>query len=472
MLLRGSSGKTYLVNNNHFASGGEGSIHEIPGTGLVAKIYIASERTRWKREKLEGMVELSRKFKNSAIAWPLDLLFDSSGFVGFVMRKFEDTKMLSVVFTQKTYTFKDKLAIAISLCERVAEIHSVRQCIGDLSDNNIGIKGKTVYLYDADSFQFVNYTSKIKYRCCVYTKGFAAPEVLLKMKAEGTIKGMKTTPYTQEADLFVLAIHLFKLLCGSHPFSCSANATINVTLNDNIQSGYSPFFSKRRSGCDIPAYAVDPHFLPKDILQLFYKAFIIGHKSPAARPSASEWIMALKKLNAKPTKKCLKNHIFLKENKACPFCEVDRRFKRIAHHCARQPQTVNATTVNNSKKAAPNKPKIKHTIGFWLTTLALSIIIQAIIAYFMYCSPSFYNANLSEMDIFMQFIIFAAGIIGPVIHNIYSSNETFMNYISPVIISPLSSIAIVVAIYLLSIGLSLLIAFAVVAMIVGILSEL
>lgn len=475
MFLRGGSGKIYNINTTPFANGGEGSIHTIPGSNLVAKIYNKNERTSWKHEKIEGMVKLSSSFRNSSIAWPLESLFDSGGFVGFVMRKFDNTKMLSVAFTKKAFTFKDKLAIAISLCERVSEIHANKQCIGDLSDNNIGIKDKTVYLFDADSFQFSDYTTKTKYRCCVFTDGFVAPEILTKMNSCGNIKAMKISPYNVESDLFVLAIHVFKLLCGSHPFACAVDSNITSTpsLNENIQNGYSPFFAKK-TGYNIPAYAADPHFLPKEVQYLFYKAFISGHKNPMLRPSANEWILALRNLNAQPTKKCKQNatHIFLKENKSCPFCEANERINSIAHHSVRQPQPTTTTLANNSPKTVPSKTKVKHTTAFWVATLSISIIAQAIIAYLMYFSPSFCNANPSDMDIVMQVVIFVAGIIGPIIYNVNSNKETFMSYVSSIMISPLSSVAVVAAILLLGVSLGLIIAFGAVAMIVGILSDL
>ena len=476
MILRGSSGKIYNINSTPFANGGEGSIHTIPGSNLVAKIYNKNERTSWKREKIEGMVRLSSSFRNSSIAWPLESLFDSAGFVGFVMQKFGNAKMLSVAFTKKAFTFKDKLAIAISLCERVSEIHANKQCIGDLSDNNIGIKDKTVYLYDADSFQFSDYTTKTKYRCCVFTDGFVAPEILTKMNSCGNIKAMKTSPYTVESDLFVLAIHIFKLLCGSHPFACAvdSNTTSIPSLNENIQNGYSSFFAKK-TGFNIPAYAADPHFLPKEVQYLFYKAFISGHKNPMLRPSANEWIIALRNLNAQPTKKCKQNanHVFLKENKSCPFCEANKRINSIAHNPGIQNKPKATTPMaNNYPATVQNKPKAKHTATFWVTTLTLSIITQAIIAYLMYFSPSFCNASPSNMDIVMQVVIFMAGVIGPIIYNINSNKETFMSYVSSIMISPLSSAGVIVAMLLLGASLGLILAFGVVAMIVGILSEI
>lgn len=474
MILRDSSGKIYSINDTPFANGGEGSIHNIQGSSLVAKIYKKPERTFWKQEKITGMVRVSSLFKNSLIAWPLETLFDATGFVGFIMQKFENTKMLSVAFTKKTYTFKEKLAIAISLCERVSEIHSIKQCIGDLSDNNIGIKDTTVYLFDADSFQFSDFVAKAKYRCCVFTDGFVAPEVLIKMNSYGNIKTMRNSPYTKESDLFVLAIHIFKLLCCSHPFACATDTTITnpPSLNENIQNGYSPFFA-RKNGFNIPAYAVDPHFLTKGVQYLFYKAFVEGHKNPSARPTANDWIMVLRDLNSKPIKKCKQNtnHIFLKENRSCPFCEADKRINNIAQNSARQPQSPLATMANISQKVTSARHKIKHSFNFWFATLSLSFVIQAIIMYIMCFSPLLDNYTLSDTDIIVQIIIFIAGIVGPIIYNNISSKEKVINYVCSIIISPLSSVIAVIAILVLSVGLALMLAFGIVAIIIGILSS-
>lgn len=474
MILRGSSGKIYNINSTPFANGGEGSIHAISGSNLVAKIYNKNERTSWKREKIEGMVRLSSSFRNSSIAWPLESLSDSVGFVGFVMQKFDNAKMLSVAFTKKTFSFKDKLAIAISLCERVSEIHANKQCIGDLSDNNIGIKDKTVYLYDADSFQFSDYATKTKFRCCVFTDGFVAPEILTKMNSYGNIKAMKNSPYTAESDLFVLAIHVFKLLCGSHPFACAVDSNITSTpsLNENIQKGYSPFFAKK-TGFNIPAYAADPHFLPKEVQYLFYKAFILGHKNSMLRPSANEWILALRSLNSQPTKKCRQNanHIFLKENRSCPFCEANKRINSIASNSVRQTQpTTTVTMANNPQKVTPAKSKIKHSFNFWFTTLLLSFVIQAVIVYMMCFSPLSNSYTPSGTDVIIQLIIFIAGLVGPIIYNNRSSKERVINYACSIAISPLSSAIAIIAILVLSVGTALMLAFGIVAIIIGILN--
>lgn len=490
MILKGGSMKIYNVTDTPFAGGGEGSIHAIQGSNsLVAKIYKPAERTRWRREKISGMARESSAFRNAQIAWPLDVLFDTSGFVGFIMQKFRNVDMMSVAFVKKPYSFKDKIGIAISLCKRVAEIHSTNQIIGDLSDTNIGIKDNEVYLFDADSFQFLDFSTKSLYRCCVFTDGFVAPEVLNKMSSSGSIKAMKNTPYSKEADLFVLAIHIFKLLCGSHPFACRTVKMVRKvpSLNDNIKDGYSPFFA-RRNGFSIPAYSADPHFLPKSIQMLFYKAFVEGYNNPRARPTAKEWLAALRELNSKPVQKCRQNHVYLKDNKGCPFCDAERRtnLKTVqiaAQNAVRRPvkqtQPAAPALVNNSPtKVTPKvtpakpKPKIKHSFDFWFIVLAVSAVIQTGIIYILCFSPLFGGYNtISGTDVLVQILIFAAGIIGPSIYIKKTRGERVINYLFAILISPVSSVAAIVSIFVLTAGTALAAALAVIAIIIGIVSN-
>ena len=67
--------------------------------------------------------------------------------------------------------------------------------------------------------------------------------------------------------------------------------------------------------------------LPKEIAELFTRAFIQGKIDPKQRPSALEWHTALEQFESK-LKICNKNitHLYLEDLVACPWCEADNRY--------------------------------------------------------------------------------------------------------------------------------------------------
>ena len=90
---------------------------------------------------------------------------------------------------------------------------------------------------------------------------------------------------------------------------------------------------RRDSYCFKPGYkhqsaAILPlEALPKDIADLFTRAFIIGKTDPKQRPDAAEWHRVLIHYEESLVT-CKDNplHQYDRKNSKCPFCEADRQF--------------------------------------------------------------------------------------------------------------------------------------------------
>lgn len=482
MVLTNEKGALLFVEDNHFAQGGEGSIHTVLGYNLVAKIYNDKERTPWREKKLLGMTAISTT-DFPGIAWPKAVLYERGNFVGFVMENIANTEKLSTIFINNPgkYNFKDKLDIAISLCERVSFIHSKNQCIGDFSDQNIGVRGNTAFLYDADSFQFNDYLlSKQKYRCVVYTDDYVAPEVLKALDKYKSLRKMPTTAYSIQSDLFVLAIHIFKLLYGCHPFACRVTGNAQQPcINDSIKNGFSPFFIKR-TGFDIPISAPPLTQLPVNLQTMFETAFITGNQNPHVRPTADRWLTALKLLRQMPMKTCSKKHAYLEQtNTDCPWCKAIKKMHAngvVPSHppvmAKPQPTPGNTPTYvapspPPGRYITPPPPKVKHSAKFWTVAIVSALIVQ----FAFWIMLLNFTSISSSGDLVLYGIMSAAGIIGPILFcRKIIKKERWWSYLAAVAASPLFMAASVAALLAISVGASFLLVIGILAFIISLLN--
>lgn len=343
--LYGMSGKAYQLDSSPIGSGGEGNIYRlINDNGQVAKIYHSSNRSLEIEQKLIFMVKKPPSSRvMSQVAWPLDILYDSQQkFCGFIMPKLSITDELQVLYQYppqkyKNLTTKQKIIVAENICAVISDIHKAGYVFGDFNPRNIGIDIKTgrVAFLDTDTYHIVLDKSNNKaYRCIVCLDGYVAPELLTKIDMEKINKDAyalaSLDTFTKETDYFALAIHLFKLLMNGYtPF----NGIKEVDSASQASPGVGNVAIRRDNYCFKPgnkpqSSAVPPiDTLPKEIAELFTRAFIYGRRDPKQRPSALEWYGALVKYE-NSLKNCAQNpaHQYYKTLAACPWCEADTRY--------------------------------------------------------------------------------------------------------------------------------------------------
>lgn len=338
MILKGLSGKSYQLAAKPFSDGAEGDIYSIPAMpGGAVKVYHADCITRELEQKLLVMYKHppSREIF-SQIAWPVDLVYDLNGaFQGFVMLRFNVTDGLNDIYAyppKKNISYKAKVIIAQNICAVISEIHKAGFIFGDFNPKNIGIDLNTCHVafFDTDSYHIVD--GPRTYRCKVCWDGYVAPELLKKCepyKTDAYARAPLPT-FTRETDNFALAIHIFRLLMNGYtPF--------NGIREDESVSTASPGTGnqaiKRDNYCFKPgnkpqAVAVPPlSALPKEIADLFTRAFISGRIDPARRPTAVEWHKAL--LNYENSLvSCPNNnsHMYQRGLPSCPWCDADSRY--------------------------------------------------------------------------------------------------------------------------------------------------
>ena len=360
-IYQGKSGTTYTIEEVAIASGGEGSIYAIQGNkDLVLKIFKPDRRTHNREEKLLKMVEYQLDEEQlRQINWPQDVVYDDTGFVGYVMPRLWENRNLNVVYSTKDnkLDLRHRMLIAYNLCAAVDTVHSLNQVCGDLNPQNICVNlnlesesALRVTLVDTDSYHITD--GDRTHRCEVGLANYLAPEIQRKMANGQDLKSADLPTYTKETDLFALAVHIFALLMnGCHPFACAkqTNTGYENTMEvmddkeqesvvlpqpiENIRDGFFPF-CQEKEGVTYPLYAPNFGSLPVDIQNMFVRAFIDGYHDPTKRPSTEDWLLVLRKCQSPlHYETCEKKHYYLNGNStSCPYCEANSRMFRMMNN--------------------------------------------------------------------------------------------------------------------------------------------
>lgn len=521
-IFQGSSGTQYNLAEKPLATGGEGAIYAIiTAPGKVAKVYHSANSSL--ERKISIMVDRPPSPKVAAqMAWPIDVLRDGTGkFCGFVMNKLDTTHELLELYKYppmeyEGITLQHKLVIAQNICTVIAGVHSAGYIFGDFNPMNIGVNLKTgsVAFFDTDSYHIRDPKTNSVFRCNVCLPGYVAPELISACKRfkaanpneKDVYAKMPLPTFSKETDNFALAIHIFKLLMnGYSPFN-GIDARVTVS---QASPGLGDVAVERDNYCFKPG--VKPQSvatpalstLPKQIQDLFQRAFIEGRTSPSRRPTADEWYIALEQYE-KDLCQCQKdhNHFYYKGLSTCPWCKAKRDYEdslRIAASSNGNRSTTpvpmpppgsGTYTYNNPSAAANSTPTIvqPQTVWqkpetFWAVTLIGSAIISGILLYI--CGLTVFGSGNSAndlqegiqgfLDMIAPFILFAGGIAGTIFYNVkygkkYTNCYSGKNYALSLLMSPAGMVAAYVAILIAMLALYLLAVVAVFAIVIGIFS--
>lgn len=337
MLVLNGKVNSYYIDDEPLAKGGEGAVFRIKNAdNIVAKIYF--NPTKELEEKLTYMSKNQPdKSVINDIAWPLDILYNKGTFCGFIMPKMETATELGELYKfdlskEPILTYQHRIIIAINICEVISAVHDAGYTFGDFNPANIGVNLNNghVGFFDTDSYHIYDKTTGKTYRCGVCLNGYVAPELIQQCKGKDYLSAPLPT-FTQETDRFSLAIHIFKLLMnGFTPF----NGIKDTETVSSASPGLGNLAIERDNYCFKPGYK--PQSLavpslssfPKNIQNLFTRAFIDGRKDPKCRPTATDWQMALIDYYKNEIKECSKdkNHYYYKMMPKCPYCEAEKRY--------------------------------------------------------------------------------------------------------------------------------------------------
>ncbi|MCU0391505.1 MAG: hypothetical protein MUE81_10335 [Thermoflexibacter sp.] len=294
------------IATKSFASGGEGAVYHILEpkslSKQIVKILKPSKRTPEREEKMKYMLAHLPAYANdpsNALIWVKELVYEDGKFVGYTMDMAKGVKLeylcgskiaKSIGKDYQKYDFKYKeayfwrLKVAFSLAVAVVQLHQTNQYVAvDLKPDNIIVQPDgRVSLIDMDSIEVIE-NQQVLYPASAHTPEFAPWESLQI--------GKDLIP--ENWDRFSLAINIYKLLFGVHPFTgtCKAPYESCNNVEQLIQNGLFPFLKEKYFEVIPP-----PHkrFLQSDleIQNLFLKCFDMDTPAPQ-RPTAMNWCETL-----------------------------------------------------------------------------------------------------------------------------------------------------------------------------------
>ena len=228
-----------IVNNQEFrlgkshGKGGEGEVFSLT-QDTVAKIYFDKACTIRQKKKIELLVSLN--IRDPEIAAPTAVITDRRGnFCGYVMPKVNgksiEKLMASPIPAERWEGWNRRNIIEacyriVSILNKVYTIQNHYILIGDLNLGNfMSSSPGQVTLVDFDSVQIDDFP------CPVGTEKFTPPEILRKEK------NRRSLLLEQGNEDFSIAVLLFHILCGIHPFSRRGGNT----PKENILEGIFPY---------------------------------------------------------------------------------------------------------------------------------------------------------------------------------------------------------------------------------------
>ncbi len=371
----GTTGKIYKIVEPAVGKGGEGSVYKLVNfPNHVLKIFLDSKRSETRHKKLLAM--LATPLSEDAmkqITWPVDVVYENGNFAGYVMPAIKNNEDLNVMYSDKyTCSLSEKITIAKNLCAAINSVHEANQVCGDLNPKNISVDPNCaiVTLVDTDSYHISEADSSRVYRCEVGLPEYLPREIQEKMKNGQTLATAPLPTFTKQSDLFALAVHIFALLMnGCHPFACAVDNKHNINhLSisqvsvvapqpiDNICSGFFPFYNTK-PGITTPKYAPTFDYLPKNIQDLFIRAFVKGHTDPSQRPDAVEWYNALSTMQ-KDLKTCQtdSHHMYPSHNTDCPWCKITSVMNAVNRPSNSNGSVIKQTSINSNPHYAAHQP--------------------------------------------------------------------------------------------------------------------
>lgn len=184
--------------------GGEATVFDIGG-GEVAKIWHAA--TASQQRKVRALLALTPALPPEIVA-PTDLVTDARGDVaGFVMPRVPADFVPFALLFKKSSAPDPRVALAAlqHLHRVLVGLHARRIVVGDLSDQNVVVRGDEVRLLDVDSFQIDGEP------CPVATEATLDPELY------GVDLSLRPS-FSPRTDAYAFAVLAFRALLLVHPY--------------------------------------------------------------------------------------------------------------------------------------------------------------------------------------------------------------------------------------------------------------
>lgn len=329
MVLVNERGEIVKLGGEITTPGGEGSVYEVVDSAAwIAKIY-HSPPSPQKSKKLQFLRRSSNKSLQSVAAWPASLLFsnnDRQTVRGFIMSRMDGKEIHRLYGPRDRYLEFPRadwgfLTHAARNCAAAFEtLHENEVVMADVNEKNLLVTNNgEVRLIDCDSYQIKNGNGH--FHCDVGVPLWTPPELQVQVNQNG-YNGLERTP---NHDRFGLAVLIFQLLfMGRHPFAGVPVSQQHFEIHEAIQRHLFAFSPQTlKLGVKSPPHTLPLSAIPKNLIQLFERAFLQSSETPNARPTGREWAHELESLRA-ALKKCQYDpgHKYWNGLLSCPWCQL------------------------------------------------------------------------------------------------------------------------------------------------------
>lgn len=370
--------------------GGEAIVYKLAvQPALLAKIYHGPTRDGYE-DKLAWMQanppdDPTRAQGHASIAWPNDLLYNSSGqLAGYIMVNVQNAVPLLLVFnprsrakTLPSFNRRYLHRAARNLAAALGALHASNYIVGDLNESNVMVTPSAlITLIDADSFQVQRRVGSkpILHPCPVGKPEYTPPELQGKTFAQ--------VPRQSEHDRFGLGVLIFQLLMeGNHPFRAQwLGSDDPPPVEDRIRDGAWPYAYKPVLPIAPPRGGPGLDTLHPALAKLARQCFAEGHSDPRARPLPEEWEEALNAAEDALVA-CNLGHLYSRHLARCPECQVladTQRATRSGQAATFQPKLDRSMPKSarpaNSPPSAPQPRAIPWPNGPRLRSLSWSAL--------------------------------------------------------------------------------------------------
>ena len=248
---------------------------------------------------------------------------------------------------------------ALNFSLAVQSLHREGYVIGDIKPQNILVnKNALISIIDTDSFQVRDPYSRHVHRCLVGSEGFTPAELLGKELAE--------IDQTDIHDRFRLGVIIYLLLFGDHPFKGKWMARGESPLpTELIRHGYWPY--AQRSLIKPGPNTIPLSIVHRSLQNAFQDCFTKGYANPELRPTAADWVTALK-LATRDLKACHleKNHVYSRNYGRCYWCDRKAKLGIDIFNPDLKKKIDRAKTLKKAQQKALHRPQtnIPSTVHF------------------------------------------------------------------------------------------------------------
>ncbi|MEH2276031.1 MAG: hypothetical protein V7K40_14895 [Nostoc sp.] len=376
VLTCASTGQSITLLGEPIADSGEGKVLRTNRNGYLAKIYHLP--TPEHVQKLAVMITHRPKEPNShlnhiSFAWPKSVLKDAqANCVGFLMPEIKEAKQLIDVYNPKQrkalkldVDWRFFHTTALNIASIIEAIHISGYVVGDIKPQNILVNDRALpSIIDTDSFQVRNPKNNKVYRCLVGSEGFTPPELI--------DKDFSSIDQTEVHDRFRLAVIIYQLLFGGEsPFAGKwIGAGETPETNERIRHGlwlYEPNGLIQPVERTIPLEIVHP-----EVQRCFLRCFNDGYKNSNLRPTAGDWVKALR-LAVNQLTICGKvdSHYYSRTYSKCYWCDRSNKLGVDIFPSFARPKQQSAFAVSTSQPEtfAADKTLENIAIGGQIHTL-------------------------------------------------------------------------------------------------------